>query len=689
KVKKLEPSRYILVTSVEFNPAQKKELKNLFAPYVLTTGDILGRDDLNGLLGKFSEIEEKHPKLWLSSIPILNKIVNNGIKGRSDFTDEVIRKNVSLYVANETYAEALEILNEEQFLVIVGEPGIGKTVLAKMLIYQLLGNDYRLVTVTEKISEAEDLWEPEQKQVFYFDDFLGANYLEIAQYHNGDSALVNFIARIKLDPLKRLMLTSRTAVLNQAAQVYPRLEAPGLELARHEVKIEDYSKLDKAQILYNHLYFLGLGEDYKQKVKEDKNYWKIIKHKNYNPRLIEFISDPLRLKEVPPEDYMGFIQERLDNPADIWKQAYLHQTDDYCKFLIQSLFSLGEKVPERILKRAFNARLDYEIEHNGFRREADVYALRLKHLMGGFLKAVRHGENVYLSFFNPSITDFLLHYLSENKDEKWRILNSVIFTSQLTNRFITSKDSLLAFVEDEISPLEALISRRADDLVDPEGGSRDIELLHFYYFAFPVDLIDTKSAPILERLDLDEALPSQFDALLSTLDALQTYDESIRIVKSRFREIINYLFSSDTGGRKLSSIKKLFKAYDESYEEYIADENSRTIVESALTRHWGERISDIEAGQDSDVAEFGTSSEIETFIGEIQEDGRQYNRSFGFAELRIMESFEDIDYDEIARSSRERAQIEDYMSDYHAEEYYSERSEPQRNENAEIDELFQ
>ena len=67
KVKALKPSRYILSTSVGLTPDNKTEIYNLFFPYIKDTLDILGKDELNNLLGQYPDIEKQYYKLWLGS----------------------------------------------------------------------------------------------------------------------------------------------------------------------------------------------------------------------------------------------------------------------------------------------------------------------------------------------------------------------------------------------------------------------------------------------------------------------------------------------------------------------------------------------------------------------------------------------------------------------------------------------
>lgn len=171
KVVILNPKRYILVTSLKLSPQNKEQLKKILSPYILSTNDILGQNDLNDSLRDFPEIEEAHFKLWISSTSVLKRIIKNGVKGRSEFVKSKIIERIKIFVPSKTHKESVDILNHRKFILITGAPGIGKTTLADILTYQLLAEDFKLTYVTE-IREAENAFEPDAKQVFYFDDFL-------------------------------------------------------------------------------------------------------------------------------------------------------------------------------------------------------------------------------------------------------------------------------------------------------------------------------------------------------------------------------------------------------------------------------------------------------------------------------------------------------------------------------------
>ncbi|BCP68254.1 nSTAND3 domain-containing NTPase [Enterobacter asburiae] len=89
-----------------------------------------------------------------------------------------------------------------------------KTTLAEQLCLNYILEGYQLVYIESDIEEGDKIIEPDTKQLFLYDDFLGRNYLE-ALRNKEDSKIVRFINRIRFKPEKKLILTSRTTILNQ------------------------------------------------------------------------------------------------------------------------------------------------------------------------------------------------------------------------------------------------------------------------------------------------------------------------------------------------------------------------------------------------------------------------------------------------------------------------------------------
>jgi TIR domain len=78
-INRLQPKRYILVTSAPLTPKNKGVLGEIIGPALQTPGDIFGPGDLNALLRKYPDIEKAHQKLWASSTSVLETVVTDAI----------------------------------------------------------------------------------------------------------------------------------------------------------------------------------------------------------------------------------------------------------------------------------------------------------------------------------------------------------------------------------------------------------------------------------------------------------------------------------------------------------------------------------------------------------------------------------------------------------------------------------
>ena len=153
KIQKLAPKRYILMTSVPLSPARKDKIVAAVQPWIRTPADVFGRDDISGLLARHEEIERRHIKLWLTSTEVLDALLNRDITTRSEGAIEYTKRQLRLWVPNPSFERARVILEATRVCVISGAPGIGKTMLADVLLTSYTSRGFEPVVISADIAE--------------------------------------------------------------------------------------------------------------------------------------------------------------------------------------------------------------------------------------------------------------------------------------------------------------------------------------------------------------------------------------------------------------------------------------------------------------------------------------------------------------------------------------------------------
>jgi hypothetical protein len=431
KIALLNPSRYIVATSVGLNPDQKDAIKKVLSPYVRSSSDVFGKDDLNNMLGKFPHIERQTFKLWLSSLPILEEVLHAGIFNMSREELSRIKRHALLYVQNESFGEASLILEEHNFCVIAGLPGIGKTILAEMLVLHYSRAGYEVVKVSEDIADAWKLIQPHTRRVFYYDDFLGQASFSEKMNKNEDQRIIDFIHTVRKSTGVKLILTTREYILQQAYQQYEKLNREGFNAEKCIIDLEKYTRMNRAKILFNHIYFSDLPSKYRNLILKDKRYFSIIDHPNYSPRIIQLFTNHSRMHDVSPSEYMTFFIDSINNPLAIWEHAFGNHLSQAARNLLLVLICMPYQTlvsDAEIAYQAFN--LSYS-KHFASTMGPRDFPSALKELEGDFLKYDREAEKILVSYQNPSIRDFVKHYLSDAKSEMALLIEAIVFFEQI------------------------------------------------------------------------------------------------------------------------------------------------------------------------------------------------------------------------------------------------------------------
>lgn len=263
--------------------------------------------------------------------------------------------------------------------------------------------------------------------MYLYDDFLGRTALAERLQKNEDHRLMDFIASVRKTKATKLILTTREYILHQAQVTYEVLNSPAIDRPQCIVDLSQYTRPIRAQILYNHLYFSQLPKEHVEELVRQTAYLKILDHRNYSPRIVEYMTDPMWVGSSRTQDYPGIFLRNLEEPFLIWEQAFNNHLSAAAREILLVLGSMPREVFVVDLECAAQSFLPRQ----GVRFSPREFLRALSELQGNFIVLKRDGSNDIAAFHNPSVQDFVENYFDKSPGLYSSLCCSACFFEQL------------------------------------------------------------------------------------------------------------------------------------------------------------------------------------------------------------------------------------------------------------------
>lgn len=224
-------------------------------------------------------------------------------------------------------------------------------------------------------------------------------------------------------------MASRDYVINQASERLPKL-ASWLQQNTPEFAVQiNYSAITdsaKADILYNLIHFSSLHGDYRHEFVDKQNYWQVIRHIHFNPRLIKAL-----LYQAQNSDAQSLISDLikgLDNLALYWETTFVRLSHEaQCLLYALALTSIQGTVAEEELKIAYAAL--YRELHGCYPPAMGLQAAIAELEPNLILSQIKHAT-LWFSFANPSVRDMVQGFLVQQSGIQDAVIKSMKYFSQ-------------------------------------------------------------------------------------------------------------------------------------------------------------------------------------------------------------------------------------------------------------------
>ena len=384
-----------------------------------------------------------------------------------------IKLHHDLYVETNAYRKALSKITKLGRLLILGEPGVGKTIVSEMICLEFLRNDYgvRCALRGESISELDERirMDKDRKELIYIDDCLGQAYFDLTAPHETKlKSLISYVFNCKN---KVLLLNSRITVYNSALRIDTPLGQTfnGMSDNNAIYAIENYSKIEKARIFYIHLLNKkSITPEHYRSLRRKSSYLRIIEHPNYLPRIMEFVTTKSFVKNFVPNLYSSKVLEVLDDPKAAWDDEYKNNIGIKEQLLLTTIYSLTDKqIDINLCRKAYLRRIENESEivdkQGAFEESIELLSDSMVSQTVSFNYDLKK-EIRKIGVSNPSINDYLgKRIMTEGSSDLVNTQNCIVANAQIYRLY--NKSSLTSVYKKKLkdrSILDLIYENEAD-----------------------------------------------------------------------------------------------------------------------------------------------------------------------------------------------------------------------------------
>ncbi|MGY2084850.1 nSTAND3 domain-containing NTPase [Blastococcus sp. SYSU DS0539] len=239
---------YILITNSRVTGAVATKVKEALRARGVQISVVLGHEWLSQTIRDSPRMRALVPRVY--GLGDLSQILDERIYAQTQALLESLKDDLATFVVTDGYREAIDALEQHGFVLLLGEPGAGKTVTAAT-IATAASDLWGLQVAQIDHPSAMRHWNPNEPQLLWADDAFGAMNLnqDLMDSWNRALSLVRAIVRKR----SRIILTSRDYIWRAARRHLKESAFPFLEEERVTIDVTSFSRDEKEKILYAHL----------------------------------------------------------------------------------------------------------------------------------------------------------------------------------------------------------------------------------------------------------------------------------------------------------------------------------------------------------------------------------------------------------------------------------------------------
>lgn len=241
---------YILITNHALSASKASQIAARLRNVGVKEPMVYGAEWINSRISQEPVLRRLVPRLY--GLGDLSQVITNQAYQQARAVLDGLLPDLKCFVPTEAYRRSAHALAEDNFVLLLGEPASGKTMIANLLAISAADQWNLQTLMLTSPHDFDNLWNPEDPgQFIWVDDAFGATQYDQNRVREWNHRLPKLKAAIHSGA--KVVFTSRDYVFN-AAKLDLKLSAFDLfEEARVTIRVEELSEIERRMILYNHL----------------------------------------------------------------------------------------------------------------------------------------------------------------------------------------------------------------------------------------------------------------------------------------------------------------------------------------------------------------------------------------------------------------------------------------------------
>lgn len=286
---------YFLLTNMQLTGVADEEIRTAFEALPgLNRCRIYGVEQISQFIRESPRLRMLVPRVY--GLGDLSQILDQRAYDQAQEILSSLGDDMNKFVMTDAFRAAARSIVDHGFVLLLGEPACGKSAIAAALALGAV-DEWNCFTVKVRDpSEFVAAWNPkEEKQFFWIDDAFGATQLDWQMAIQWNSAFPHVRAAIRRGA--KFVLTSRDYIYKNARNFLKESALPVIYDSQVVIRVEQLSKDEREQILYNHIRLGTQPTAFKRRLKPYLESV-VVAHKRFSPEIARRLGHPAFTKNL-------------------------------------------------------------------------------------------------------------------------------------------------------------------------------------------------------------------------------------------------------------------------------------------------------------------------------------------------------------------------------------------------------